>query len=138
MLLRTWNTHANQPQQALGGAIFAARLKSGRIGVLTPDAIKLRHKTVVENIEEPFQRLMPFPLLGDIVDIGCRQWRIHTIQPHKGGARRQRGIRLLRISFQRLQFTDREPHARMRTKAHRIINWAIGTPQRQGARLLLQ
>jgi hypothetical protein len=72
MVCRARYAQPHQTQQRLRNAVGSAGLKRGRIGVFTPDAVKLRQDAVTENIQKALQRLMPFPALGDVIEIGRR------------------------------------------------------------------
>ena len=106
MVSRSGNTQPHQAQQRLRDSIGPARLKRGRIRVFTPDAVKLRQDAVTENIEKTLQRLMPFPALGDVIQIRRRQRRINAIHPHKSGANNRRFTVVLFIVFGRLQYDN--------------------------------
>jgi hypothetical protein len=94
--------------------------------VFTPDAVKLRQDAVTEDIQKALQRLMPFPALGDVIEIGGRQRRINTVHPHKGGADNRWLAVIILVIFNGFQFTGRKPHSRMRRKAHRVIaGWLV-------------
>lgn len=71
---------------------------------------------------------MPFPALGDIIEICRRERRIDTVQPHKGGANDRRPAVISLIVFHGSEFAGRESHPRMRVKTHRIVSRMAGRP----------
>lgn len=50
------------------------RFKGGRVTVFSPDAVKLRQNTMVENIEEGFQYLVAIAPLRNVIYV-CRWQR---------------------------------------------------------------
>ena len=52
MVCCTGNTQPYQAQQRLRDAVGTTGFKGGRIGVLTPDAVKLCQDAMAEDIEE--------------------------------------------------------------------------------------
>jgi hypothetical protein len=67
------NPEPGQPQQVLRGFVLPAFLKGRRIRIFTPDAVVLGNQPVVEDIEEIRGGLVPFPPLGNVIDIVRRQ-----------------------------------------------------------------
>jgi hypothetical protein len=81
---------------------------------------------VAENIQKALQRVMPFPALSNVVEIGRRQRRIDAVHPHKGGADNGWLAGILFVIFNSFQFAGWKPHPRMRRKTHRIVRGVAG------------
>jgi hypothetical protein len=72
MFVHSRQSRARQPQQVLRGFV-PTLFKGRRVRVFTPDAVVLGNQPVVEDIEEIRGGLIPFPPLGNVIDIVRRQ-----------------------------------------------------------------
>ena len=91
---------------------------------------------MVENIEEIRGGLIPFPPLGNVIDIVRRQRGLHAVEPHKSDAhiRRQMGMFRLLNSF---DFRCRKSHAWMGPEAYRFMSYLPGAASDRFIRLAL-
>lgn len=112
---------SRQRHHVLRHIVDTALFEGGGIAVFTPDAIKLRHDPVNEDIQKRFRGLMTITSLSYIVDVIGRQRRIDAVQTHKGGSDRGRIVRKVRVFFYGFEFADWNTHPRIRAKAYRIV-----------------
>lgn len=88
MVLAAGNTQPDESQQTTGNVIHGTCFKRRRVVIFAPDAVVLSNKAMVKNIEKRHHCVMSVMTLGNVVQIGGGQRRIHAVQAEKGGAHR--------------------------------------------------
>ena len=99
MVLAAGNTQPDESQQTTGNVIHSTCFKRRRVVIFAPDAVILGDKAMVKNIEKRHHCVMSVMTLGNVVQIGGWQRRIHAVQAEKGGAHRGWHVGIARVTF---------------------------------------
>ena len=99
MVLAAGNTQPDESQQTTGNVIHGTCFKRRRVVIFAPDAVILGDKAMVKNIEKRHHRVMSVMTLGNVVQIGGWQRRIHAVQAEKSGAHRGGRVGIAHVTF---------------------------------------